>query len=51
MVAHLSFEVQNLLDALMQVDEAKRPTIQNILHFPGVIDEVYKIKLSTEFHQ
>ena len=51
MVAHLFLEVQNLVDALLQVDEAKRPTIQEILHFSGVIDEINKIKLSTEFHQ
>ena len=51
MIAHLSFEVQNLLDAMLQVDEEKRPTIQHILHFSGVIDEVNKIKESPEFRQ
>ena len=48
MVPNLSDNARNLLDALLQVDEAKRPTIQDILQYPAVIDEVNKIISSSK---
>ena len=51
MVSNLSDDARNLLDALLQTDEAKRPTIRDILHFPGVIDEINKLTKSQEFQQ
>ena len=51
MVAHLSEDAQNLLEALLQVDEAKRPTILEILHFPAVKAEANKLVSSAEFNE
>ena len=51
MVSNFSDDARNLLDALLQVEEAKRPTIQEILHFPVVINEVNKIISSSEFNE
>ena len=49
MVSHYSEGVRNILDTLLQVNEAKRATTMDILRFPGVIDEVNKLILSAEF--
>ena len=51
MVSHYSEVVRNILDALLQASEAKRATIRDILHFPGVADEVNKLKTSPQFRQ
>ena len=51
MVEQYSDYVYIVLDALLQVDETKRATVRDILHFPGVIDEVTTFKASAEFHQ
>ena len=51
MVENLSKNVQALVDFMLQVDEAKRPTIEEILLFPGVIDEVKKLLSSAEFNE
>ena len=50
MVSNYSDDVKNILDALLQVDEAKRATARQILHFPGVINEVNKLATSADFH-
>ncbi|HIB77752.1 MAG TPA: hypothetical protein EYO58_09105 [Flavobacteriales bacterium] len=51
MVSHFSSEVHDLFEALLQVDEAKRPTIHDILQFPAVTSEVNKLLCSTEFNE
>ena len=50
-VEHLSQDVENLLDALLQKDEAKRPTSLQILHFPAVKAEANKLVSSAEFNE
>ena len=49
MVAHLSEDAQHLLDALLQVDGAKRPTMRDILHFPAVRTHVNSLLHSADF--
>ncbi len=51
MVAHLSEDAQNLLNALLQKDEAKRPTSLQILHFSAVKAEANKLVSSAEFNE
>ena len=41
-----SVNIINLLNALLQVDKQKRPTVKQILLFPGVIGEVIKLQQS-----
>ena len=51
MVAHLSKDAQNLLNALLQTDEAKRPSIKDILRFPVVAVQVKTLLASAEFDE
>jgi len=50
-VSQYSNDVRNIVDALLQVDEAKRVTMRDILHFPALSDEVNKLKKSADFLQ
>ena len=43
--------MRNLLKALLQVDPAKRPTIQEILDFPGVQEQAEQLKENAKLYE
>jgi hypothetical protein len=48
---HYSHEIHSLISACLKTDASERPTICELLRFPGVISEVNELESSREYHK